>query len=193
MLAEKQDRRVKRTKMMMRDALMELMDEKPVSEITAKDVTSKADLNRATFYLHYTNVFALLDEMENEVVEKFAQMLDKVEIRQGEDWEYPVIGHICDYIVENPKLCRCLLLQSRSDRLARKLTEIMKQKGRRVRQARGMNPESPEADYIHQFIAYGAMGMVKQWLEEGMALSREEMVALAERLTRPIFQLLEVG
>lgn len=193
MLVEKQDRRVKRTKTMMRDALMELMDEKPVSEITAKDVTAKADLNRATFYLHYTNVFALLDEMENEVVEKFAQMLDKIEIRQGEAWEYPIIGHICDYIIENPKLCRCLLLQSRSDRLAGKLTEIMKQKGRRVRQARGMNPESPEADYIHQFIAYGAMGMVKQWLEEGMALSREEMVTLAEGLTRPIFQLLEVG
>ena len=98
MIAEKQDRRVKRTKNLMRSALMELMDEKPFSEITAKDVTAKADLNRATFYLHYTNVFALLDEMENEVVEKFAQMLDKLEIRQGEAWESPLIGHICDYI-----------------------------------------------------------------------------------------------
>lgn len=190
MLAEKQDRRVKRTKSMMRDALMELMDEKPFSEITAKDVTARADLNRATFYLHYTNVFALLDEMENEVVEKFAQMLDKAEIRQGEAWEYPLIGHICDYIVENPKLCRCLLLQSRSDRLGRKLTEIMKQKSRKVRQAQGRSPESPEAEYIHQFIAYGAMGMVRQWLEEGMALSREEMMALSERLIRPILQIL---
>lgn len=190
MLAEKQDRRVKRTKTMMRDALMALMDEKPFSEITAKDVTARADLNRATFYLHYTNVFGLLDEMENEAVEKFAQILDKVEIRPGEAWEYPVIGHICDYVAENPKLCRCLLLQSRSDRLARKLTEIMKQKGRKIRQARGVNPESPEADYIHQFIAYGAMGMVKQWLEEGMAHSREEMVALAEQVIRPILQIL---
>ena len=49
MIAEKQDRRVKRTKNLMRSALMELMDEKPFSEITAKDVTAKADLNRATF------------------------------------------------------------------------------------------------------------------------------------------------
>lgn len=190
MLAEKQDRRVKRTKMMMRDALMELMDEKPFSEITAKDVTAKADLNRATFYLHYANVFALLDEMENEVVEKFAQMLEQAEIRQDKAWEYPLIGHICDYIVENPKLCRCLLLQSRSDRLARKLTEIMKQISRKVRQDWGTDAVSPETEYIHQFIAYGAIGMVKQWLEDGMALSREEMVVLAERLIRPILQIL---
>ena len=69
----------------------------------------------------------------------------------------------------------------------------MKQKGRKVRQERGVNPESPEAEYIHQFIAYGAMGMVKQWLEEGMPLSREEMMTLAERLTRPILQMLVEG
>ena len=118
MAEEKQDRRVRRTKGLMRDALMALMDEKPFSDITAKDITSKADLNRATFYLHYNNVFGLLDEMENEVVEKFAQMLDRIEIRQDEEWEYPVIGHICDYIVGNQQLCRCLLLNSRSDRLA---------------------------------------------------------------------------
>lgn len=193
MLAEKQDRRVKRTKMMMRDALMELMDEKPFSEITAKDVTARADLNRATFYLHYANVFALLDEMENEVVEKFAQMLEQAEIRQDEAWEYPIIGHICDYIAENPKLCRCLLLQSRSDRLARKLTEIMKQISRKVRQDWGADAVSPETEYIHQFIAYGAIGMVKQWLEDGLTLSREEMMALAERLIRPILQILVVS
>lgn len=193
MLAEKQDRRVKRTKMMMQDALMELMDEKPFSEITAKDVTARADLNRATFYLHYANVFALLDEMENEVVEKFAQMLEQAEIRQDEAWEYPIIGHICDYIAENPKLCRCLLLQSRSDRLARKLTEIMKQISRKVRQDWGADAVSPETEYIHQFIAYGAIGMVKQWLEDGLTLSREEMMALAERLIRPILQILVVS
>lgn len=190
MISEKQDRRVKRTKGLMRDALIALMDEKPFGDITAKDITSKADLNRATFYLHYNNVFGLLDEMENEVVEKFAQMVDRMEIRPDEDWEYPVIGHICDYIVENPQLCRCLLLNSRSDRLAGKLTEIMKRKGMEVRRSMGLETEIPQIDYVHQFIACGAMGMVKQWLMEGMTLSKEEMMELAEKMVCPIFQIL---
>lgn len=190
MAEEKQDRRVMRSKGMMRDALIELMDEKPFSEITAKDITSRADLNRATFYLHYNNVFGLLDEMENKVVERFANLLEHMEIGQDETWEYPVIGEICDYIIENPKLCRCLLLNSRSDRLAAKLTDIMKQKGKQVRQELGLAQDSAQADYIHQFIACGAMGMVKQWLMEGMTLSREEMVRLAQEMVRPLFRLL---
>ena len=190
MIEEKQDRRVKRTKALMRDALMALMDEKPFSDITAKDITSKADLNRATFYLHYNNVFNLLDEMENEVVEKFALMVERMEIRPDEDWEYPVIGHICDYIIENPRICRCLLLNSRSDRLAGKLTDIMKRKGIAVRRSMGLEEEIPQMEYVHQFIACGAMGMVKQWLVDEMSLSKEEMVELAERIIRPIFQIL---
>lgn len=190
MIAEKQDRRVKRTKALMRDALMELMDEKPFSEITAKDITAKADLNRATFYLHYNNVFGVLDELENQVVEDFAKMLEGAKIRQDEAWEYPLIGHICDYIVENLKLCRCLLLNPKSDSLTGKLTAVMKQKGIQVRQEMGVQLESHKADYIHQFIACGAMGMVKQWLLEGMPLSKKEMVELAEKMIRPIFQLL---
>ena len=65
---EKQDRRVIRSKMRMREALISLMQEKLFPEITARDITDRADLNRATFYLHYNNVFDLLEELEEETV-----------------------------------------------------------------------------------------------------------------------------
>ena len=72
---EKQDRRVIRSKMRMREALISLMQEKLFPEITARDITDRADLNRATFYLHYNNVFDLLEELEEETVSEFARML----------------------------------------------------------------------------------------------------------------------
>lgn len=190
MKEEKVDRRIKRTKSMMRDALMDLMDEMPFGEITAKNITNRADLNRATFYLHYNNVFELLDELENEVASGFSQMLEQVEIKHGQDWEYPVVGQICNYIVENQRLCRCLLLNPRSDRFARKLTEIMKRKGMQVKEEMGLDFDSNKEEYIHQFIACGAMGMVKQWLLEEMPISKEEMTDFAMLLIRPIFNIL---
>lgn len=192
-MKEKQDRRVRRTKTLMRDALLELMDEKPFGEITAKDITQRADLNRATFYLHYNTVFDLLDELENEVVEGFAAMLSQLEVTVDEAWEYPLIGHICHYVAENPRLCRCLLLNPRSDRLAGKLTEIMKEKGAEVRRQLGKEINPHAAEYIHQFIACGAIGMVKQWLLEGMPLSEQGMTELAENMVRPIFHILTEG
>lgn len=190
MKEEKVDRRIKRTKSMMREALMDLMNEVPFGEITAKDITNRADLNRATFYLHYNNVFELLDELENEVVAGFSQMLEQIEIKQGSNWEYPVVGQICKYIVENQRTCRCLLLNPRSDHFARKLTEIMKRKGMQVKEEMGLCFDPIKEEYIHQFIACGAMGMVKQWLLEGMPMSKEEMTDFAMLLIRPIFNIL---
>lgn len=192
MAEEKQDRRVRRTKGLMREALIELMTEKPFSEITAKDITEKADLNRSTFYLHYDNVFGLLDEMENEVVENFAGMIEEIEVEPDKAWEYPVVERICDYIVKNPKLCYGLLVNSRSDRLTARLTEIMKERGKKVYQDMGMNSDmdNEKADYIHQFIANGAIAMVKQWLIEGMSLPKEEMMELLQKIIRSIFRIM---
>lgn len=187
MKEEKVDRRIKRTKTMMRDALMDLMDEMPFGKITAKDITSRADLNRATFYLHYNDVFELLDELENEIAAGFSRMLEQIEIKQGEEWEYPVVGQICGFIAENQRLCRCLLLNPRSDRFARKLTEIMKRKGKQVKEDMGKEFDPVKEEYIHQFIACGAMGLVKQWLLEGLPMSKKEMTDFAMLLIRPIF------
>ena len=186
----REDRRVKRSKMLMREALITLMQEKPFPEITAKEITERAELNRATFYLHYNNVLALLEELEDEVADGFGQMLEETEIRQDTAWEYPLIGHICGYIAENRALCRCLFLNPHSDRFTEKLTEMMRQKERKVRQEMGLAEETRKADYVRQFIACGVMGVVKQWLLEGMPLSEEEMVDLTERITRPILKIL---
>lgn len=190
MAEEKQDRRVLRTKGMMQDALLALMHENAFSEITAKDITDRANLNRATFYSHYNSTFDLLDELEDRVLAIFAEILDETEITEDDSWEYPIVGKICNQIAENPQLFQCLFLNPRSDRITEKLTEIMKQKSRRVRKERGLEPISDRAEYIHQFIACGAIGMVKQWLAEGMLLSAEEMTELAKEVVTPIFSVL---
>ena len=175
---EKQDRRVIRSKMRMREALISLMQEKLFPEITARDITDRADLNRATFYLHYNNVFDLLEETP---------------ILENSTWESVLIGKICDYIAENQDLCRCLFLNPHSDCFTEKLTEIMKRKGQEIRKERGLERDSRQTDYIRHFISCGAMGMVKRWLAEGMPLSKAEMMDLTEKIMHPIFQLLFVA
>ena len=50
---KKEDRRVRRTKKLLIQALTELMQQKPVKEITVKELTDLADMNRGTFYLYY--------------------------------------------------------------------------------------------------------------------------------------------
>ena len=57
MEGHKEDRRIRRTKKLLKQALAQLMDEKEFKDITVRDITERADLNRGTFYLHYRDVY----------------------------------------------------------------------------------------------------------------------------------------
>ena len=65
-----ENRRTQMTKLLLRTALIELMQEKPITQITIRALCEKADLNRTTFYLHYTDQMALLEDVERQVMEQ---------------------------------------------------------------------------------------------------------------------------
>ena len=75
MAAQKEDRRIRRTKRLLRQALAELMNEKDFKDITVKEITDRADLNRGTFYFHYTDTYDLREKIEDELVQEFQEVL----------------------------------------------------------------------------------------------------------------------
>ena len=58
---EKIDPRVKRTRQLLQKALMALMEEQSFHAITVQDIAARAEVNRATFYAHFEDKFALLN------------------------------------------------------------------------------------------------------------------------------------
>ena len=58
---EKVDPRVKRTRVLLENAFMELIQEKGFQAVTVQDITERAGVNRATFYAHFADKYALLD------------------------------------------------------------------------------------------------------------------------------------
>ena len=72
---EKTDARKRYTQMVLKQSLLKLLKEKPVNKITVKEVCELAQLNRATFYAHYSDCFALLGSIENELIGAFEQSL----------------------------------------------------------------------------------------------------------------------
>ncbi len=65
-----ESRRVKMTKRMLKDALMDMMEEKPLAAVRVTDLCKLADVNRSTFYSYYSDTIELLKEIENDVIEK---------------------------------------------------------------------------------------------------------------------------
>ena len=61
----KTDRRVRKTKTRLLNCLTELMKEKEVKDISVKELSDLADINRGTFYLHYRDVYDMLNKVED--------------------------------------------------------------------------------------------------------------------------------
>src|SRR5512140_2009237 len=71
---EKIDPRVKRTRLLLEQAFMELIQEKGFQAVTVQDITERAGVNRATFYAHFPDKYALLD---HRIRQGFIEEIDK--------------------------------------------------------------------------------------------------------------------
>jgi len=65
-----EDMRVVRTKEAIRAAFIELLDEKGFNSITVKDITTRAHVNRSTFYMHYEDKYDLMEQLQRDVLEQ---------------------------------------------------------------------------------------------------------------------------
>jgi len=78
---DKTDLRVIKTKKAIRDAFAELLSEKDIHKITIKDIADTAMINRKTFYNYYAGVYAVVDEIENEIIMAFNEALRDVDFK----------------------------------------------------------------------------------------------------------------
>ena len=78
------DRRVRKTKKQLLQALMHLMSEKPSRSISVRELAERADINRGTFYIHYKDVGDLLQRLEDEMAERLILVCRKHAHSSGE-------------------------------------------------------------------------------------------------------------
>ncbi len=68
MTETKTDPRILRTRKSIMDSFIELSSKKEFKDITIKDITTEAMINRATFYYHFEDIYDLLDKVLSEVL-----------------------------------------------------------------------------------------------------------------------------
>ncbi|MGN1148936.1 MAG: TetR/AcrR family transcriptional regulator, partial [Lachnospiraceae bacterium] len=77
MAQEKIDRRVRKTRALLLQGLIQLMNEKDIKDISVKELSDLVDINRGTFYLHYNDIYDMLDKVEDELFQEFNEILDR--------------------------------------------------------------------------------------------------------------------
>ena len=183
MLKNSEDRRARRTRRLLKESLLELMREKPFSQISARDVTERADVNRTTFYLHYTGTVQLLQSVEEDLLAEAQSLIDAhlQEAVQSRTLR-PVFEPILDFTVEHRKLCTLLFENNEASQFTIHLQRLFQRSGAEILGA-WFQPRDPrQTAYLLEFVACGLIGMIAEWFRRGMDLPRAELLSAAERL-----------
>ena len=119
------DRRCRHTKQAISNAMLELIQEKPLSSITVSELADRADINRKTFYKHYHDTMAVLDEIEDRIVEKIFSNLNRENVLLDIEDPYPFLCRIGEGMrVEGPHM-RTLIDAGQETRITQKLDQTV--------------------------------------------------------------------
>lgn len=180
MKEETMDRRVRKTRRILRQCLTTLLKEKKIQEITVREMAEMADINRGTFYLHYKDVYDLMEQIENELMAELEEVLDHHSVQDLMVQPSLIFKELYPMVQKNSDIISLLMGQNGDLSFVNRLQAILRE--RFVKHWQNLNdwgdPDSLEA--YSSFIVTGCIGVVQYWLDSGMREDPEHMAALTE-------------
>jgi AcrR family transcriptional regulator len=178
------DPRIRRTRHLLQDALKRLLEERDFDKITIQDITEAATLNRATFYAHYPDKFALLEEL---IRVSFLQLLECRKVRFDGSCAtafHPVILAVCDYLAELQKSHSARQHQFEAfveGTVIDQIRVILLEGSQKHPVERTISPE-----LIAATASWAIYGAAKQWVNLPDRIPAEDFVATAAAMVHPI-------
>ena len=175
------DRRIRKTKQVLRQSFASLLAEKPLEDITVKELTERADINRGTFYCHYKDIYDLKDQIERELFDEFVAVIDGYGVDNLRRELRSVMTDVFSFLQRNKEF-GTIISAYKTDSLffAWVRSEIFRRGLSEWQRIYGFQ-DSIQWDYYLDFVVAGCVTMLQSWIQKGMRESPEEMGALSER------------
>ena len=176
-----ESRRVRMTKRLMKDALLELLDRKNLVNISVKEICETADVHRATFYLHYSDQAELLREIEQDFLD---QIPDPPEIldEKGQKSLLEATTAFFDNVRENRNTVRILFGESADNSFSSRLVEYLCARYIPV----GGTTDESSARFLQLYVANGTVGMMREWVNSDFPICSQGIAEMMYFLSRKI-------
>ena len=179
----KSDQRTRLTKMLIRKAFTDLVRQKPIQSISVKELCEAAGINRGTFYSHYTDIYDLLEKIEEEMLQDFQDSL--APLLDGNDTDLTPLKITADVFAclkENTDICAMTLGPYGDKDFARRLLKIGREKCMESYLKYFIDATPKKIEYYYAFVSSGCMGLLEHWLISGSADSAEDLAKAAEAI-----------
>ncbi|MBP1991626.1 TetR/AcrR family transcriptional regulator [Paenibacillus eucommiae] len=124
------DPRVLRTRQLIRDAFIDLLQEMELEKITVNRLAARATINRVTFYLHYRDIPEMIEKIAEDMINEIHVILNDVRSQsRSVDMDGSILVKILEHIAENQKFYKVMLASQRvpvfTDRLMDLIVDII--------------------------------------------------------------------
>ena len=103
------DRRINKTKKILKNSLVDLMEVKDFRKITVTDLTEKSDINRGTFYLHYADIYDMIEKLEDETIDIINEKVKYHSDSIQQNSYFPLLMDISSYLKNDYRFYKALL------------------------------------------------------------------------------------
>jgi AcrR family transcriptional regulator len=180
----KESRKTRYTRMVIRNSLIELMKQRPITDITIKEICGLADVSRPTFYTHYRDQYDLLQGIEDEIIAYFENALFvKKTKKQGKREITLMIENVLQYIESNSNSVQVLLSENGDIGFQRKIFS------RYVNYVQYMMKNYSEKasgeeknEYYSIYTVHGIIAIVHHWLKNSMKIKRQDLARMIVEL-----------
>ena len=171
----KNNQRTRLSKMLLKYALMDLLSEKgSVTKISVRELCERADLNRSTFYAHYSEPKELLEEVEAELLDATREHLQKIGAENDIGAHRYLLSFLM-YIKENDKPFRTLLIDAGDPEFRSK---FMQQSIIQFVENLNISFPKDQEQYIYSYILNGSTGVIIQWMRSDYSIDENALVDL---------------
>lgn len=196
---QKIDRRIQRTRQALQAAMLELTKEKNYDDISVEEITERANVGRATFYLHYTDKEDLLVQYFSEMADDMVQLISQIpfsewlpspeEFKESAKEDEPLfpLVMVFQHIREYADFYRVLLKSENSSRIVERIRRISSENIVKFAQSKMQNDPIPvlyevPIEFFASFFSGALLSIVVWWLEEDMQHSPEDVARMFRRL-----------
>lgn len=174
------DRRIKYTQKVIKETFLELIKDKEIKKVTISEICEIADINRATFYRYYTDVYDLLDKIEEEFVTELKEATSKI----NNDYSVAKFTNtILTVFLDNKRLVKILFSTKNITALLSEVLEIAYIKCKEKWENDLKTLSNEDIEYASLFIFNGALGIINFWVQNDFNKNTNEIAAVIEQLS----------
>ena len=176
---KKENRRVKYTKMVLRESLLSLLTQKPINKITVSELCDLADINRGTFYAHYIDVDDLLRKIEEELYQTISSSIEKSpRIKTNTD----LLRQIFEAIYANRDLCQVIFGEYGDKDFLREVCSVQRERIIAEWEQSAHDNGKQRLGLLYAYVVNGSVGIVEQWIANEFKETPAELAKFVERL-----------